>query len=195
MARFYPASKTESKEGKPAAEMGKTDSELCGIEEAGMKTLLILRHAKAEPDAAGGDKDRALNKRGRGDAEAIGRQVQALVGSPDAIVSSDARRARQTAELAASAAGFAGAVTLEPDIYDADPDVLLGVVGRLPDEADSALLVGHNPGCELLAELLAGQDARISPLPTAGLVHLELDAAHWRDVGPGSARFRGRHTP
>lgn len=160
-----------------------------------MKTLLILRHAKAEASAPRGDKDRALNKRGRGDAEAIGRQVQALVGSPDAIVSSDARRARQTAELAASAAGFDEAITLEPDIYEADPDTLLGVVRRLPDEAGCALLVGHNPGCELLAELLAGQDARISPLPTAGLVHLQFDAAHWRDVGPGSASFRGRHTP
>ena len=160
-----------------------------------MKTLLILRHAKAEAHDPMNDRNRALAKRGQNDAEAVGERIGALVGRPDVVVASDARRARQTAELAASVFGFTDAITFEPDIYEADPDTLLGVVRSLPDAAGCALLVGHNPGCELLAELLAGQDARSAPLPTAGLVHLEIDVAHWQDVRPGSARFLGRHTP
>ena len=63
-----------------------------------MKTLLILRHGKAENQALGGDRDRALTERGERDSAAMGRQIQALTGCPDAIITSDARRARQTTD-------------------------------------------------------------------------------------------------
>ena len=160
-----------------------------------MKALLILRHAKAEKDASQGDKGRALTRRGRRDAAAIGQWMGALVGSPDAVVTSDARRAQETADLVASAIGFTGPITTEPDIYDADRDTLLRVVRRLPDSADCVLLVGHNPGCEQLAALLAGEEATVSPLPAARLVYLEFEVMTWRDVRPGEGRLRGVYTP
>jgi phosphohistidine phosphatase len=159
-----------------------------------MKSLLILRHAKAQPDAPHGDHPRELTKRGRRNATAMGAHIRALAGTPDAIVTSDARRAFQTAELAAAAMEFDHPLTIEPRIYDADLDDLLAVVRNLPDEAATVVLVGHNPGFEELAEELATRDADEVVLPTAGLAHLEFDVGQWHDVQPGTGRLRGVHT-
>src|SRR5690242_17631032 len=160
-----------------------------------MKTLLILRHAKAEQNASHGDRARTLTKRGRRDAATMGAHVANAVGRPDAIVSSDAARARETADTVAAAVGFGDAVTSEPRIYDADAATLLTVVRALPDKADSAVLVGHNPGFEELTAALAGVDEDEIRLPTAGLARLECDLAQWDDLRPGGCRLLGITTP
>jgi phosphohistidine phosphatase len=159
-----------------------------------VKTLLILRHAKAQPDAPRGDHARELTNRGHRNAAAMGAHIHALVGTPDAIVTSDARRAVQTAELAAAAMQFTEPLTIEPRIYDAVLDDLLAVVRDLPDAADAVVIVGHNPGFEELAEELATADADAVELPTAGLAHLEFDEDRWQDIQPGTGRLRGVHT-
>lgn len=160
-----------------------------------MKTLLILRHAKAQPDAPAGDWARKLTGRGRRDAATMGAHLLAAVGTPDAIVTSDARRARQTAEIVAKAVGFGGSLTLEPRAYGADWTELLDLVRGVPDAVGVLLLVGHNPGLEELASALAGRDAETVRLPTAGLAQLEFDATGWGAVRPGTATWRGVATP
>ena len=121
-----------------------------------MKTLLILRHAKTQSDAPAGDHARELTERGHRNAAAMGAYIHNLTGTPDAIITSDATRARQTAEIVATAVDFAAPLTVEPRIYAADLDTLLAVVRRIPDEVHTAIIVGHNPGFEELAEALAG---------------------------------------
>jgi phosphohistidine phosphatase len=157
------------------------------------KTLLILRHAKAQPDAPAGDRARELTDRGLRNAAAIGAHLRARLGCPDAIVTSDAQRARHTAELVAAACGFTAPLDLDPQIYGADIPTLLQVVRRLPESTGCVLLVGHNPGLEEVTAALAGPSAAVR-LPTAGLVHLEFDVARWSEVRPGLGRFRGLTT-
>jgi phosphohistidine phosphatase len=160
-----------------------------------VKTLLILRHAKAQPDSPYGDWARDLTERGRRNAEAMGRVIEDLVGSPDEIVSSDANRARQTAELAAEAIETEPPVVLEHAIYGAGTDDLLTVVRELPESARTVVIVGHNPGFEDLTAALAGVDGREVHLPTAGLAHLELSIDRWADAGPACGRLRSILTP
>ncbi|MGH2532393.1 MAG: SixA phosphatase family protein [Thermomicrobiales bacterium] len=160
-----------------------------------MKTLLILRHAKTQPDAPRGDWERQLTERGERDAATMGHLIASLPDLPDAVVTSDAVRARQTAEIVVEAAGLFAPVTLEPRIYAAEWRSLLDVVRGLPDEAACALIIGHNPGFEELAAALAEGNAVVDHLPTAGLVYLDLDAATWRDVRPGGGTLRAVHTP
>jgi phosphohistidine phosphatase len=160
-----------------------------------VKTLLILRHAKAQPDAPHGDHARELNKRGRRDAAAIGAYLRSTIGTPDAIVTSDAARARQTADLAADELGDTLPPVLDPRIYTADLETLLEVVRGLPDNADSVVLVGHNPGFEELAAALAAIDLDEVRLPTAAVARVDFDVARWSDVGPGSAVWRGVSKP
>ena len=68
-----------------------------------MKTLLILRHAKTQSDAPAGDHARELTERGHRNAAAMGAYIHNLTRPPDAIITSDATRALQTAEVVAAA--------------------------------------------------------------------------------------------
>jgi phosphohistidine phosphatase len=155
-----------------------------------MKTLLILRHAKTEQDAPAGDHARQLTKRGERDARTIAEHIRATTGAPDAIVTSDARRALQTAEIVAQIVGFTKPLTVEPRIYAADLDTLRGIVSDLPDGADRVTLVGHNPGFEELTAALTGADEDEIRLPTSGLAHLEFAVPHWADVREGTGKLR-----
>jgi len=155
-----------------------------------MKTLLLLRHGKTEAESKQGDKARVLTERGAADAAVMGWRVGATVGRPDRIVSSRARRARQTAAIAAAAMDFRGRVRYKRGFYYVSAEALLRRVQRFPDKADSVLLVGHNPGLEELAALLAAPDGTPGHLPPAGLAHLEFAVDRWRDVAPGSGRLR-----
>ena len=161
-----------------------------------MKTLLILRHAKTQPDAPTGDHARQLTERGHQDAASMATYIENQFGTPDAIVTSDARRAMQTAEIVSNGVGFAAPLTLEPRIYAAGLETLLDVVRGLPDSASRVVLVGHNPGFEELAAALSSDDAAVR-LPTSALAHLEFAVPRWHAVQPGSGRLREvatRHT-
>jgi len=160
-----------------------------------MKTLVILRHAKTQPDAPRGDKVRELKERGHHDAAAMGAYLRAQVGTPDAIVTSDAIRARQTAEIVAAELGFDRPLTVEPRVYTADVETLLDVVRQLPDEAETVILVGHNPGFEELTAALSGRGEDEVRLPTAAFALLELNLSHWSEVRPGTGIWRGIVTP
>ncbi|MEO8285888.1 MAG: histidine phosphatase family protein [Chloroflexota bacterium] len=161
-----------------------------------MRTLLILRHGKAQTGAPNGDKARVLVDRGERESEAMGQLMRDLNLHIDAVVSSDAARARQTAEIAAKAAGFSGDITLEPAIYGAGLDTLLSVVRKLPGNRETVLLVGHNPGFEDLVSALGEEGSEPESLPTAGLAHLAFDrAATWRDVREGTGRLVALHRP
>lgn len=161
-----------------------------------MKTLLVLRHAKTQPDAPSGDHARQLTGRGHDDARRMAAYIKTVIGTPGAIVASDARRAMQTAEIVAEGVGFDRPLKVEPRIYAAGLATLLEVVRALPDDADRVILVGHNPGFEALAGALTRDEADVR-LPTSAFAHLEFDAPSWSEVRPGSGELREvatRHT-
>lgn len=160
-----------------------------------MKTLLIMRHGKAQPDAPNGDHARELTERGRRNTAAVGAYIAAQIGLPDAIITSDATRAVQTAEIAAEAMGYAGDLTLVPQIYDAELTMLEAVVRSILDSVDVALLTGHNPGFEELAAALAGIDEADVRLPTAALAQVTFDVTGWDQVRSGTGRWLGIVTP
>ncbi|MBV9852365.1 MAG: histidine phosphatase family protein [Armatimonadetes bacterium] len=160
-----------------------------------MKTLLILRHGKAEGHSPQGDKGRALTGRGGRDAAAIGQQILDGFGRPDLIVASDAARARQTAQIVATVVGCPVGIETRGAIYEADVDALLGVIRELPNSAGCVLLVGHNPGLEQLAGVLDAEAGAPPSLPTAGLIPLQFETDTWEDVRPGTGRRRDLLTP
>jgi len=160
-----------------------------------MKTLLILRHAKTQSDAPVGDHSRELTERGHRNAAAMAAYINNLTGAPDAIITSDATRARQTAEIVATAVDFTGPLIVEPRVYNADLNILLALVRSILDEVDTALIVGHNPGFEQLAEALAGNHDDGIRLPTSGLALLEFDVERWDAAREATGRLREVATP
>ena len=72
-----------------------------------MRELILLRHAHAEPAAAGlDDIDRPLSREGQAEAEAAGRWLKEHGHLPDRILCSPARRARETLEQVLLAIGY-----------------------------------------------------------------------------------------
>jgi phosphohistidine phosphatase len=151
-----------------------------------MKTLFLLRHAKAE-DVGDGlpDFDRALNDRGRKEARAVGILIRKQNVRLDLVLSSPAVRARETTELVLGSAELVLEVHYDQRIYEAGPQRLLEVISQLEDEMSAVLLVGHNPG---LGELLSLLTNRIEHMATGTLAKIDLKAA---GQGPDANRPRG----
>ena len=134
-----------------------------------MKTLLILRHAKSSWKQTGiSDHARPLNKRGEESAPRMGQLIYEEGIVPDIILSSTARRARDTADLVAEASGFEGEVVYLEDFYHAWPSDYVDALRSLPDEIDTAMVVGHNPGMEMLLELLSDEIGAFSNCGVGG---------------------------
>jgi phosphohistidine phosphatase len=150
-----------------------------------VKRLLILRHAKSSwANSSISDWQRPLNERGLRDAPRAGEWLRERALTPDLILTSDAVRARTTAEAVARAAGYSQEIRIEPSLYHARPDDVLAVLGGVSAEARTVLVVGHNPGLEELVQQLTGEH---HDLPTAALVHIAMAIAVWSDVTTVSA--------
>ena len=122
-----------------------------------MRRLILFRHAKAEAHArTGEDIDRPLAERGVEDAKLIGRALADAGFAPDIAVVSDARRTVQTWQAAAPA--FAGAkVEFERRLYNADARTHLAAAEE--SEAETVMVIAHNPGMhELVMKLAAASD-------------------------------------
>lgn len=160
-----------------------------------MKTLFVMRHAKAERDSdTGRDFDRPLAKRGWRDAEAVGREMLARDLVPDAVLSSPAKRAAET--VAAFASGYGELdPSYEPGIYNAPADRLIDIVRNVDDSSERLLIVGHNPGFQDLVLRLAGDDLCersdhiVDGFPTAAIAAVELPAERWREIAERSGRI------
>ena len=160
-----------------------------------MKTLLILRHAKTQSDAPAGDHARELTERGHRNAAAMGAYIHNLPRPPDAIISSDATRALQTAEVVAAAGNISRSVDRGAADLRRRPRYPARRGAPHPGRGHSALIVGHNPGFEELAEALAGNHHEGIRLPTSGLALLEFDVERWDAVREGTGRLREVVTP
>ena len=145
-----------------------------------MKTLFVLRHAKSSwdnPDWS--DFERPLNSRGLDAARFIGELIYDRDLEPQVIVSSPAKRAKQTAVLVKELGGVAEPVIFDERIYDASPLTLFNLIREFDDKYASVLIVGHNPGFENIVRMLTGESVS---MPTAALAKINLGAEKWSDL-------------
>src|SRR6266508_2061281 len=85
----------------------------------------------------------------------------------------------------------------EASLYAGGPDTALDVIRSLPEEAETVLVIGHNPTVASLAQLLddgEGDDEAIAEMslgfPAGALCVFEYDGA-WDDLDHGTARVTG----
>ena len=150
-----------------------------------MRTLILLRHAHAEPASAEqSDIDRALSAEGLAEAEAAGRWLAEQRLTPDRVLCSPARRTRETLEAVLQSVGYVEQ-RLVDGIYEASPGALAALADEHAD-AERLMLVGHNPGLERLAALLhSGQSGDYRGMPPGGIVVLHI--AENAGIEPGAA--------
>lgn len=142
-----------------------------------MKTLLIMRHAKSSWDQTGlTDWRRPLNQRGERDAPLMGQLLRAENLVPDLIITSDAERARRTAELVAAGSGYEQVLQITRRLYHAPPETYYEELAGLGDEIDRALVVGHNPGIEAFLSKVV---LRWQNMTTGNIGHVRLPIQTW----------------
>jgi len=145
-----------------------------------MKTLLMLRHAKSSwADPWLDDHDRPLKARGERDAPRMGKFIRQQDLIPDLVITSTAKRARQTAALMAEAAHYDNEVRATRQLYHGAPEDYIEVLQRLPQTYERVMVVGHNPGMEDLLELLTGEFERMK---TATLAEIRLPINSWLEL-------------
>ncbi len=152
-----------------------------------MKTLFLLRHAKAENAAPGlADLNRALNERGRREAQAVGRFIKKQNVKFDLVLCSPAVRARETTELVLAAAELPGNVRYDQRIYEVGPLRLLEVISEIENDTSAVLLVGHNPSMEELLQLLTDRVEQMAP---GTLAKINLAADEWGKIKEDNANL------
>jgi phosphohistidine phosphatase len=152
--------------------------------------LYLVRHATAE-DATdpqwANDADRPLTADGAKRFRREARGLAALGATPDVVLSSPYKRAWQTAELLAEAAGWSAPVecaALEPGHEPAEVLAALQSYG----DASAVALVGHEPSMHELASYLLTADTEHAAIEfrKGSVARLELEEG----LRPGSAVLR-----
>jgi len=160
-----------------------------------LKTLYLLRHAKAVSDAPGGDAERPLAKRGRKAAKRMGDFIAGLNPRAEAVLCSPALRTRETLDMLLPALDPAPAILYEEELYLADAGSLFERLRKLPKALRSVLLIGHNPGLHELGVRLAAEPGRLAEkFPTAALAAFDLDMS-WAELRWRSATLTLFRTP
>ncbi|MBX3446066.1 MAG: histidine phosphatase family protein [Parvibaculaceae bacterium] len=166
-----------------------------------MKRLCLLRHAKSDwGDPSKDDFDRPLNARGEKAAAFMADWISHSPYRPDVILCSSAERALATCAPLCNALGDGVPVIYRDELYHAMPDEMLEQIHNAPDEANTLLVVAHNPGLVLLAMALADDPDDETALriaygvPTGGFIVFDFDVARWDDIRDGNGRpvFFGR---
>ncbi len=154
--------------------------------------LYLLRHARAAPWSFGiDDFERVLDERGRAHMHALAGWVSEHLAPPGIILCSPAERTRETLSHVATAwPGSKNLTHFRPEIYEASPGTLQGLVSEALAITHPVLLVGHNPGLELLtrAVLQTADAGRITKMPQGTLAVIGFDRG-WED-GAGHGELR-----
>ena len=145
-----------------------------------MKNLFLLRHAKSSWDnAALGDFDRPLSKRGISNAILLSKYIQKNSISFDLVLSSPSERTQSTLDLVLSSFDPIPKTTFKESIYHASASSLSQLIKEQDDEINNLLIIGHNPGLHILTETLTNES--IVKFPPFAFVKI-TNFNRWKDL-------------
>lgn len=148
-----------------------------------MKELILIRHAKSDwTNESVKDIDRPLNERGYTDAYQLSEWFKTELTLPDAILSSPATRAVNTAFIFCRTFKVnESAVILIQNLYESTMEEYLNIIGSLDDKTNRVMLFGHNPAITNLTNEL-NKDLLFDNVPTCGIIKIGFNVNKWKDV-------------
>ncbi len=154
-----------------------------------MQALYILRHAKAvtwTPTIE--DFSRSLQSSGRRDAQKVASWMCAHLELPDCILCSPSHRTRETlAPLLSMRPQLESVTHFLPQLYHSSLRTLQDLLDSSFTEADRVLIIGHNPGLEVLVSDVAHESQHVdfNRLPTGTLAIINFSDGWDKDQGKG----------
>jgi len=155
-----------------------------------MKTIVLLRHAKAEPrKGEHPDFERTLVNSGKTEAKEIAKTLKKEGIVPDLFITSPANRALETAVIFAKIVDYAkDKIMHEQSIYnETDGTAFLKIVKDLDDQFNTVLFCGHEPTLSEFASYLTADFE--GGLPKTGTISLEFDANTWQQISKGKGKI------
>jgi len=153
-----------------------------------MKTLILIRHAKSSWEQDLKDHQRSLKKRGYKDADLVSKALFVKQFTTDLIISSDAVRTRETAEVFIKNLNISEDMLIfNHDLYDFSGNNLVKVIKSCDNVIDNLMIFGHNNA--LTAFVNTFGDRYINNVPTCGVTVIEFDITQWSKLIPGKTRF------
>lgn len=146
-----------------------------------MKNIVLIRHAKSDwghPDLD--DFDRPLNKRGKDSTKIIGARLLNKVPMADLIISSSAKRTKQTIKRLTEEISYKGTVDFQKRLYLADIDDLDSAICTTDNSINTLYVCSHNPGITYFVNKLSG--SHIPNIPTCGVAFIQLEIDSWSDI-------------
>jgi phosphohistidine phosphatase len=153
-----------------------------------MKQLIIIRHGKSTWELPVRDYDRVLTQRGINDAHLIGKALSEIDVQPDAIWSSTASRALQTATIVTEYIDYNfKKLKLRRDLYTFDSNDLLKIIATCDDSLNSLIIFSHNHGITDLVNQMGS--TKFDNVPTSGVVAIDFDTISWSALDKGTTKF------
>lgn len=154
-----------------------------------MKKLIVLRHGKSDwTEEDEDDFDRKLTKSGEKRSAEMGFFIKSKAEKPDYIFSSDAIRAKMTAEIIAENIEYdINNIGFEYKLYLASVSTILKLIGKIENSIDFIVLVGHNPG---LTDLINYLGVRLDNLPTASACCFHFQTNDWQSIDKQNGQFQ-----
>jgi phosphohistidine phosphatase len=161
-----------------------------------MRRLMLLRHSAAERANPGdSDQERPLSPEGRADAATIGAYLGNHSFRPDRVLVSPSTRTRETWRQIAAALRTAPEPVFDERIYNAAAQSLFNVIAEMAGDAQSVLMLGHNPGLHELAVLLVAtgdidtRERLRENFPTSGVAIIDFALDDWAKLHARSGRL------
>lgn len=154
-----------------------------------MKELLLVRHAKSDwNDPSLADFDRPLNERGKREAPMMAKRLEEKKIKIDALVTSPAKRARQTCKHFAKELGFTKKdIVKDEKLYEAGEEDFYEVVESLENKWDSVAIFSHNPGITSFANSLT--DTKVDDMTTSSIFAIKINSDKWSDFKTARKEF------
>lgn len=160
-----------------------------------MKFLYLVRHAKTIQGSGDlKDFDRYLKSRGQSDAKLMAEFISENHIAPGLLISSPAKRARQTAEI------FAETFSYEKNRIQFDKSIYFGGIGDIIDifqnlspDINNAMLVGHNPTIFEMVNYFISSP--VFHFPTCCIAGIQFDVDYWIDLKAHSGKLVIYETP
>ncbi len=146
------------------------------------RTIVLIRHAKSSwANPLQSDFERPLNERGKKEAPEMGAKLKKMGVAPDLIISSTAKRTRQTAKRIAEEVGYdTDNIKWEEKLYHCVPSVFEELIFEVSDRVKTVFIVAHNPGITEFVNQLSGT-FKLDNMPTCGIVGAHVETKEWNN--------------
>lgn len=148
-----------------------------------MKTLYLVRHAKASRDEKGiNDWERPLTVSGIYRAQKVAKKLYDEKIHPARMISSHAFRSLNTALIFAMNLRYpVSAIEISSSLYEHKASDILDMLKKQNDSISSIMLFGHNPSISDLCEHLTRK--KVGELPTSVVTCIQFKTAKWSEIG------------